>query len=417
MSFLFQQPQGARQPLPTLLPRCGECGLLKGCKSKNMPPSGRGEKKIFILAEAPGRDEDRLGKQLVGVTGSMLEEILAELGVDMRRDCILHNSIACRPPDNRTPTDKEITYCRPNLLNALREHKPEKIILLGGPAVKSLIRYLWSGDVNAKAGKGRKGDMAITKWAGWQIPSQKLNAWVCPTFHPSFVMRQERENRNNTVTRLWFKRHLKTALALEGRPWPGGFPDYRTKVDIIFGPSAAAYVIDAFRDSGKPVAFDFETNMLKPDSKDSRIVCCSVSDGSQTIAYPWQGEAVKATKRLLYSDVPKIGYSEKFEDRWAEAIFGKFVRGWKHDGMLTAHLLDPRNGVTSLEFQAFALFGIDNWKAPMKKYLEAKEKGGYSQNRVRDAPKRELFLYSGMDSLFEWMVWDHQAKKLKGGKR
>ena len=42
-----------------LIPECGTCGLHKGCLTPYMKPSGRGRKKVLLLAEAPGANYGR----------------------------------------------------------------------------------------------------------------------------------------------------------------------------------------------------------------------------------------------------------------------------------------------------------------------------------------------------------------------
>ena len=44
--------------------RCLECGLYRTCKTPKMKPHGKGRLKAMIVAEAPGKNEDELGKQL-----------------------------------------------------------------------------------------------------------------------------------------------------------------------------------------------------------------------------------------------------------------------------------------------------------------------------------------------------------------
>src|SRR5690606_23623431 len=139
--FPASQLQVAKAP-PSLAPQCGACGLFKTCKSPKMPVSGKGRREILVVAEAPGKDEDDRGIQLVGESGQLLERAMRKAGVDMRKDCWLTNSLICRPPNNRMPTKQEIDYCRPNLLKTIKELDPKVIILLGGSAVRSLIGYL-----------------------------------------------------------------------------------------------------------------------------------------------------------------------------------------------------------------------------------------------------------------------------------
>lgn len=139
----------------SLVPKCGACGLYKTCNTPKMEPSGAGRKRILILAEAPGETEDAKGIQLCGKSGTYLSDTLKGLGVSMRKDCWLTNAIICRPPDNETPDDKKIEWCRPNLTKTIKELQPDIIIPLGGVAVKSLIGSIWKEDVGP-----------ISRWVG-----------------------------------------------------------------------------------------------------------------------------------------------------------------------------------------------------------------------------------------------------------
>lgn len=387
----------------SMLPKCGSCGLYKTCKSPKMPVTGQGRKKILVVAEAPGKDEDEHGIQLVGVTGQMFEDTLNKFDVDLRRDCWLTNALICRPPGNEIKTDEWIDYCRPNLIKTVEDLKPEVIILLGGTPVYSLLGWLWKEDPEG-----------ISRWAGFQIPSQRINAWVCPTFHPSYVMRsgKDRGEKTNPLVRMFYEKHLKAACKLKGRPWPDGPPNYKEQVTVLTSADEAARQLDKLRELGKPVSFDFETNMLKPDSDSSYVACCAVSNGVTTISYPWVGEAVKATKRLLFSDVPKYGYNIKFEERFVRKLWGRGVNNWSWDGMQAAHVIDNRHGITSLKFQSFVLFGIEDYNYHIEDYLRSDDGGGNSPNRIKEISEVDLLTYCGMDALLEYLVAKKQMKIL-----
>src|SRR4051812_20143993 len=121
--FAAAEPAAARQR-SSLVPLCGVCGLLKGCRSPRMPVSGEGRKGILIVGEAPGMNEDERGIQFCGKTGKLLERTLAKFDVDMRRDCWLTNSLACRPPRNKIDDARKIDYCRPLVVRAVNELRP-----------------------------------------------------------------------------------------------------------------------------------------------------------------------------------------------------------------------------------------------------------------------------------------------------
>ena len=371
-------------------PDCGRCGLWKGCNSPKMEPSGSGRKRILILAEAPGSEEDLQGVQLVGNSGRELMSRLANVGIDMRRDCWLHNALACRPPKNEIPDEKMIDYCRPKVVQVVKDLDPVVIIPLGAVAVESLLGWVWKAeDVGG-----------IGRWAGFRIPDQTLNAWVCPTYHPAHVLR----SKDPVIAGLTDK-HLEAASKLLTRPWET-VPDYRKEVRVVRSPSEAADLIDAFNKSGL-IAFDYETNMLKPDGPDAEIVCCSVSNGETTIAFPWAKPAVGAMKRLLQNKrVGKWGWNAKFEHRWS-ARFGIKVRGWKQDGMLSSHGLfcgGKGRPVTGLKFQAYVHLGVGDYDSHITPYLKAVDGTGVGKNRVREVDPDDLLLYCGMDSLLEFKV-------------
>jgi len=363
-----------------------------------MKVDGKGRRKILICGEAPGSDEDQQGIPFVGKMGQFLQEELDRVGIDMREDCWITNSARCRPPDNKYPP-RTVDYCRPYLIQAVKELKPEIILLLGNYAVQSLLGWLW-----------RESPGSVSTWAGLQIPNQKINAWICPTYHPSFIKRSENDSdKGEEAARTVFHAHLKAMSELKGRPWQE-IPDYNSGIRLIRNESEASIAIRKMIGK-KPVAFDYETDRLKPDSREAEIVCCSLSDGENTISFPWRGfKVIETMEEFLKSNTPKIASNLKFEDRWTRRIFGFPVRNWAFDTMLAAHVLDQRKGVTSIKFQAFAMLGFDAWDSEVKEYLKAKTTNG--KNRIRELDWTTLLKYNALDSLLEWQVAKIQAKKL-----
>ena len=58
---------------------------------------GNPEARVMIVGEAPGADEDRLGKPFVGVSGQLLDRMLACIGLD-RQPAYITNVLFWRPP-------------------------------------------------------------------------------------------------------------------------------------------------------------------------------------------------------------------------------------------------------------------------------------------------------------------------------
>lgn len=399
MGFFAESEARSKPTQSSRIPQCGACKLKDQCNSPKMEVTGRGKLGVLVVAEAPGKEEDRQGVQLVGDAGQLLRDRLDKIGVDLDRDCWKTNALICRPPDNRKPTEAEIEYCRPNLINTIEKLQPRMIMLLGGSAVDSMISPLW-----------RSRTRTVSQWAGWRIPLQRYNCWVTPTFHPSYVKRSEND-QNGKVVDVWFRRHLAAAFELEGRPWPDT-PSFADRVKCITDvEEAAQWVRDAIR-RGDPCAFDYETNCLKAEHPDAEIVVASICRaGEETIAYPFVGEAIDATREFVRSSVPKIGANNKFEDRWSHRLFGSCVKKWVWDTMLSAHHLDNRPDITSVDFQAFVRIGQEPWNYHIKPFLSSTDDRGI--NRIREIKLKSLLVYCGMDTLMEYLVAVDQKREMK----
>jgi uracil-DNA glycosylase family 4 len=225
MAFFNIGDFDAKAPIP-LVAQCGKCGLSKTCISPFMKVSGKGKEKILICGEAPGKQEDFQNRPFVGPSGELLQTSLRRYGVEMREDCWITNVVICRPPANKLQ-DRHVDYCRPNLIKTVKELNPEKILLFGGSAVRGLIDWLWKDNEATSTG--------VRRWVGHKIPSQQLNAWVCPNWHPSYLLheRNERTGRKNDALELLFDRYVQEACQLAGRPY-SVVPDYDKAVRSVF---------------------------------------------------------------------------------------------------------------------------------------------------------------------------------------
>lgn len=366
-----------------------------------MQPYGEGCRRILLVGEAPGKNEDEQGRPFIGEAGQYLRETLYDAGLDeVDRDCKITNALICRPKDNKLPSDPKplLEACRPNLMKTIKDFQPHVIILLGGTACKSLLPVLWKDDI---------GQVGI--WGSWRIPSQEINAWVCPTFHPAYLLRNP-----GPVIELKFKEDIKNALKLKGRPWKE-VPDYASYVKCIFRPSEAAAdirkIVSDAECNNVPIAVDYETTCLKPEYEGAEIICCSMSNGRQTIAYPWAGEAIEATSQAWRSPVRKIASNLKFEDRWTRYFLKHGITHWYWDTMLAAHILDNREGICSVKFQAFVLLGLKSHNDHIEPLLDCK--GTKHINRIRELDMKDLLVYNGMDALVEWLVAKKQIQLMK----
>ena len=94
----------------------------------DVPVGGR--PRFALVGEAPGAQEDETGRPFVGRSGALLDELLAQAGLDRRSAAVL-NVVKCRPPGNRDPLPDEIAACAPYLERQIATIDPEVIVTLG----------------------------------------------------------------------------------------------------------------------------------------------------------------------------------------------------------------------------------------------------------------------------------------------
>jgi uracil-DNA glycosylase len=387
-------PKHTSKPILTLLPRCEACGLYNSCKSPKMPVDGRGEKKILVIGESPGKTEDQQGRPFIGPAGKLLSEALTKFGVDLRRDCWITNSAICHPKDDQLP-EEAVEHCRPNVIKAIKELRPEKILLLGSSAVKSVLGWLY------KPSPG-----GVHKWAGFVSPVRSVNAYVMASFHPAAVLRQ----RDSRVMRLLFDRHLEGLLCPEGRPYDVVL-DLEKRVRLVYNQEQACTLIRQMIEHGRSVSFDYETTHKTPYALGAAFLSCALSDGEDSFAFPWTVQVEDSMREFLTGPNPKIGQNVGFEHKWGAVKLGVETKRWVWDCMLNAHALDNRKGITGLKHQAFSVLGYSSYDEHVEPYRTSK--GPFERNRLHELPVAELLRYNVYDALFTWEVAQAQTKILR----
>src|SRR3989344_9531556 len=111
---------------------------LKATATQPVPGDGSADAEIVFIGEAPGRNEDKLGRPFVGAAGKFLEEMLAEIKLK-REDIYITNIVKYRPPNNRDPLPKEKASCREWLEGELEIIEPKLIVLLGRHAMNNFF--------------------------------------------------------------------------------------------------------------------------------------------------------------------------------------------------------------------------------------------------------------------------------------
>lgn len=118
---------------------CVECPNLVACRSQVVLPTACEPGGLLAIGEAPGADEDLAGEGFVGQAGKKLHSLLANHGLERRRDYGVANLVRCRPPENRKPTKGELANCLGKLADFLLQTRPKVLLLVGGSAAEVFL--------------------------------------------------------------------------------------------------------------------------------------------------------------------------------------------------------------------------------------------------------------------------------------
>lgn len=391
---------------------CEACELYRDCKSPKMEVSGKGKLKILIVGEAPGKNEDEQGIQFVGKSGEFLEDALEDLGIDMRRDCRITNSVCCRPIENKTPGDSQINECRPRVLREISEFKPDVIIPLGTCAVQSIIGHKLSG---------RFTNLKNTAFYGEQIPDQDYGCWICPTYHPAHFL-YENNKKDKVKLRMW-KKDLEKAIEIARNDTE--FPKIEPKKHVLYTDNietATKWLHHILNDETKVVVYDYETTGIKPHREGHKIVCASICTGKTSYAFPFFDDVNFKTlwqRVMTHSELKKIAHKIDFENTWT---YVRALKRWpgpyEWDTCLAAHCINNKKPV-NLKFLTYVNFGIIGYDDEIDKYIRGVRPGEDRKsanhfNMIHEAPMDELLKYCAFDSYFGFILYEKQKELLKG---
>jgi uracil-DNA glycosylase len=116
---------------------CTNCPEFVATRTQVVFGAGNADADLMFVGEAPGANEDRMGRPFVGQAGKLLDQLLVEVGLE-RGDVFISNVLLCRPPGNRDPHPVEIENCQGYLMRELELIEPRVVCTLGNFATKLL---------------------------------------------------------------------------------------------------------------------------------------------------------------------------------------------------------------------------------------------------------------------------------------
>jgi uracil-DNA glycosylase family 4 len=151
---------------------------------------------VMIVGEAPGADEDRLGKPFVGVSGQLMDRMFDAIGMSRERDLYITNILFWRPPGNRTPTLSEQAICMAFTRRHIELAQPKVLVLAGGTAAKSVLDTT-------------EGIMRLRgKWTSLALDDGSAVPTL-PTFHPAYLLRTPASKRQSWSDLLLLDKKLR----------------------------------------------------------------------------------------------------------------------------------------------------------------------------------------------------------------
>ncbi len=186
--------------LETLVQRVGECRLCSNIVCQREKPvfgAGPANARIVLVGEAPGAEEDRSGVPFVGEAGKLLDKILAASGIQ-REQVYIMNTLKCRPPVNRTPTEAEMENCRPFFEAQLEVLQPDYIICWGVVAMKAVL--------------GTNEPIGRVRGRFYRYHQAK----VLVTYHPSYLLRTPEAKKETWLDMQMLMRDLGIPIPSSG---------------------------------------------------------------------------------------------------------------------------------------------------------------------------------------------------------
>ena len=380
--------------------QCNACPLnsILGNATPQMEPSGAKRPTVYILGEAPGRDEDLEGRQFVGRSGQILR---ARIPDQFIKRCRFNNVVRCRPPNNRTPEPVEIECCRPSVESDIEQSRPLAIFGFGN------VPLMWVSGFNG-----------IMSWRGRRMPV-RIGAhacWYYAMLHPAFLLRGRAEEE----TRMFNFDMERAFTEVEDLPMPDPHDAERAKKGLEALHSTGDILEALSWASHQPVVgIDYETDPLRPYEPEATLLTAAVSNGKRAFAFAFDHPGAitqvagkrcirEAWVKFLRSPARKVVHNLAFEQEWTGVQFGAdLLRAspWE-DTATQAAILDERRGHQrpgpfSLEFLVQQHFGFNIKKV-------------FAVNRAKliNQPLDEVLLYNALDARYHKLLYDEQAKAI-----
>ena len=274
--------------------RCSECPL-QGCRV--VPPESHASATIAVVGEAPGEQEEKIGKPLVGPSGN--EFMKAARGAGLRRnDFHITSAILCQPPNNElkkllakiskwnkgeAKASKDEGRTANLMKTPLECCKPRLDNEIGG-----FDNFLTLGGTGTRAVSGVQGSILALRGGLMELdrPPNGAPMRVMPTLHPSFVLRQQK-----------WAHVLRNDVAKAARWFRGDAEWVPPKVTYNPGPDTLRAFLS---DPDRIYTFDIETDGI--ECLTAHIRCIAIGDANEVMVIGFRSNSQPKDKEGLFLD-------------------------------------------------------------------------------------------------------------------
>ena len=181
------EPDASLKELREAVQSCQGCDIWQRATQAVFGEGAPGAEVMFV-GEQPGNREDFEGHPFVGPAGKLLDQALAQAGIDRKRvyitNIVKHFNSTTRGKlrIHKKPNAEEIASCRPWLEAEVVRVKPKVIVCLGATAAQALI----SRDFRVSHSHA-------------ELMESSLAQWITATVHPSSILRSPDEESRHAA--------------------------------------------------------------------------------------------------------------------------------------------------------------------------------------------------------------------------
>lgn len=287
----------------------------------NRFPTQHAARRIALIGEAPGPDEERLGEPFIGQSGRFLSALLSKAGLT-RESCFIGSVLQHRPPGNDLSTfawnGPEVQHGLAKLREDLDKFQPHVVVLLGNVPLRAAKDPLSNAPIASKGFRFKN-----SQWRGYMFHGETGGPFAgmkcLSTLHPAYCLR---DYGMTPLLLLDLKKAYKEGLSSD-LVYP---PEY---VTICKDFLSAQTTIMTLRDVRDPMGTDIEGYFYRLDSiafapspNDAYVIPFTHTDNTR-----WW---TPAQDLVLFRLLAELLWDPLVPFIWQNGLYDRFVLHYGH---------------------------------------------------------------------------------------